>query len=301
MSQQNNVYYGSLTPANFTGVPNRFPDPFGKVAGHGCAGVKENAFGAAGEYVPMFKQNGGSGGVCLAKDPLSQHITGPKAGHAAVKPCASPNNPIRTLGFGAGQAHANEVGQNAVINPLLHPLKGGRRTRRRRGGLNPSHHGKLNPGNKSMSFLNKVEYYTGADFPEFEKRRKASKKKKSLKKKSLKKKTLKRKFKKQKRLRKNTRRMKGGAYNPRSVSNVLAASPHSPPAFGTYGNGQPYSNVPSSFGYSTGDSQLSPSLSGLANPPPQNPYYTCQTGAGKKTNKRGGKINGRVGWIGKSR
>jgi hypothetical protein len=269
MSQQNNVYYGSLTPANFTGVPNRFPDPFGKVAGHGCAGVKENAFGAAGEYVPMFKQNGGSGGVCLAKEPLSQHITGPKAGHAAVKPCASPNNPIRTLGFGAGQAHANEVGQNAVINPLLHPLKGGRRTRRRRGGLNPSHHGKI---------------------------RKASKKKKSLKKK-----TLKRKFKKQKRLRKNTRRMKGGAYNPRSVSNVLAASPHSPPAFGTYGNGQPYSNVPISFGYSTGDSQLSPSLSGLANPPPQNPYYTCQTGAGKKRNKKGGRINGRVGWVGLSR
>ena len=263
MSQQNNVYYGSLTPANFTGVPNRFPDPFGKVAGHGCAGVKENAFGAASEYVPMFKQNGGSGGVCLAKEPLSQHITGPKAGHASVKPCASPNNPIRTLGFGAGQAHANEVGQNAVINNLLHPLTGGRYTRKHRGRLNSSH---------------------------------PSKKRKSLKRKSLK-----RKYKKQKRLRKKTRSMKGGAYNPRSVSNVLAASPHSPPAFGTYGNGQPYSNVPISFGYSTGDSQLSPSLSGLANPPPHNPYYTCQTGAGKKRNKRGGRINGRVGWVGKSR
>jgi len=273
MSQQNNVYYGSLTPANFTGVPNRFPDPFGKVAGHGCAGVKENAFGAAGEYVPMFKQNGGSGGVCLAKDPLSQHITGPKAGHAAVKPCASPNDPIRTLGFGAGQAHANEVGQNAVINNLLHPLTGGRYTRKHRGRLNSSH-----PSKKRKSL-----------------------KRKSLKRKSLKRKSLKRKYKKQKRLRKKTRSMKGGAYNPRSVSNVLAASPHSPPAFGTYGNGQPYSNVPISFGYSTGDSQLSPSLSGLANPPPHNPYYTCQTGAGKKRNKRGGRINGRVGWVGKSR
>jgi hypothetical protein len=265
MSQQNSVYYGSLTPANFTGVPNRFPDPFGKVAGHGCAGVKENAFSAAGEYVPMFKQNGGSGGVCLAKDPLSQHVTGPKAGHAAVKPCSSPNDPIRTLGFGAGQAHANEVGQNAVINPLLHPLVGGRRTRRHAG---------------------------------LSKKRKASLKRKS----NIRRKKLHRNKTHRKKTRRiNRRTMKGGSYNPRSVSNLLAESPVSPPAFGVYGNGQPYSNVPITFGYSTGDSVLSPKLSGLANPPPHNPYYTCQTGAGKKRNKKGGKINGRVGWVGTSR
>ena len=86
---------------NYSAKPNRFPSPYAKVSGVGCAGTKSNAASADGSYVP-YSQLGGTA-VCLnSKNVVASPITGVSAGYANVEGCPSAAV-SRTLGMDAGK------------------------------------------------------------------------------------------------------------------------------------------------------------------------------------------------------
>ena len=103
----------AVNAPNYSSKPNRFPSPYAKVNGVGCAGTKSNAASAAGSYVP-YSQLGGTGVCSNNKDVLASPITGVTAGYANIEGC--PSAAVgRTLGMDAGKMTGGKnVKPNAV-------------------------------------------------------------------------------------------------------------------------------------------------------------------------------------------
>ena len=86
--------------------------------------------------------------------------------------------------------------------------------------------------------------------------------------------------------RKSAHRKSGHRKSRHRKSMQIGGDETTPQAFGMYGNGQPYSNVPFSNGYSSGGNKLHPVLSAMANPPPITSYYAYQSGGKRRRNRR---------------
>jgi len=222
--------------ANFESSPGMFASPYAKVGGVGCAGTKSNVLAANSVYQP-YSQFGGTYGI--SKEPLSSNITGTSAGHAAINRI-EPKVVKSDLQMGGKRRRRSRRGGTKKRK------RGGSRRRRRRSSAKGSRR-----GTKSKTHRGK-NYET----------RKSSKRYRSGK------------FKKYLRGRKTMRApdfpFAGGG--PGGHSSVGAPVPSSSSA----SQGQPYSNIPYTPGYSAG-TQLPPNLSALANPVPYKAYNHCSS------------------------
>ena len=237
---------------NYSAKPNRFPSPYAKVKGVGCAGTKSNAASAAGSYVP-YSQLGGTA-VCLNnKDVLASPITGVSAGYANIEGC--PGAAVsRTLGMDAGKmAGGKKRKSKRNSKKKKKTRKNNRKKKYSRGTKSKTHKGKDFETRKTSKmyrtsrfrrFLrNKRLTMLAPDFPFVGGKLKVRKGGKS-----------------------RTRR--GGKQYKRKCGTRRARRGGAP---------QPYSNIPISFGYALGaPPDISAGHSALANPPPQNPYDHCQ-------------------------
>ena len=235
---------------NYSAKPNRFPSPYAKVSGVGCAGTKSNAASADGSYVP-YSQLGGTA-VCLnSKNVVASPITGVSAGYANVEGCPSAAV-SRTLGMDAGKMTGGK--KRKTKRQRKKKSRKSRRTKKySRGKKSKTHKGKdfetrktskMYRTSRFRKFLrNKRLTMLAPDFPFAGGKNKVRKGGKS-----------------------RTRR--GGKHYKKKCGSRRVKRGGAP---------QPYSNIPISFGYALGAPPgISAGHSALANPPPQNPYDHCQ-------------------------
>ena len=124
-----------LTPGGIKTLPNTVANPTdfsnsaAKVAGRGCAGTKLKTVAAKGMYKPYDSMKGGSNLVRLQKNPLVSHVTGPRAGYAAIGPGSvfNPKDLTNLESLGAGPIAGSGVGASKTAAPIT----GGGKKRRR--------------------------------------------------------------------------------------------------------------------------------------------------------------------------
>ena len=299
---------GSMNPlsphtVNFESNPTRFPSDTAYLKNRACPGTYSNVTAASGKYSsqpyapgPMI---GGKPVYCLAKNPMlmksGHQITpyGPQGGtYASVESCPPfggarpeqiPMKGGRTRKLRGGQPLVRGPSGQGVLSPAPYPANtvsgvgvgGGRRRTRRRGGKkrntkktkktkkSEKNHKKYRRGSKSKTRPGHEDFET---------------------------------WKRSKDYKTHLPGVKGWRLAPeewgygKKLFGIIGGSGGGQPVKGYYSfndmpskvppptgkaNLQPYSNQPISFGQRLGGN-LSANQSGLANPPPQQPYFNCQ-------------------------
>lgn len=297
---------------NFESNPTRFSSDTAYLKNRACPGTYSNVTAAGGKnstqpYAPG-PMIGGKPVYCLAKNPMlmdgGHQITpyGPRGGaYASVESCPPfsgarpeqiPMKGGRTRKLRGGQPLVRAPCGQGVLSPAPYPANtvsgvgvgGGRRTRRRgghrrrrggfsakqrirklRGGKKHSrkHHKKYRRGSKSKTRSGHKDFETWEGSKDYKthlpgvKGRRLAPEEWGYGKKLF-----------------GLVGGSGGGQPVKGYSSFNDMPSKVPPPTGK-ANLQPYSNQPISFGQRLGGN-LSPNQSGLANPPPQQPYFNCQ-------------------------
>ena len=279
--------------ANFESSPGMFSSPYAKVPGVGCAGTKSNVVAANSVYQP-YSQLGGTAMFGMSKEPLSSHVTGPSAGHAAINKI-EPKVVKRDLQMGGGTTGYQPKGCGSLVSCHATGISAGgarrRRRRSRRGGGTTGYQSRptikpvlLNKCDSegvcegfSMGGSRRRSRRGGGDIHDIgsspvkklggsrRRRRSRGGGRRGTKSKTHRGKNYE--------TRKSSKRYRSGKFKKYLRGRKTMLAPDFP---FVGGSPQPYSNIPYTPGYSAG-TQLPPNLSALANPVPYKAYNHCRS------------------------